>query len=253
MDPQKDPQKDQNRDPKKDQNQDPNRDPKKASKKLRKLNMTSITLIQILFYCFAALTIAAASMVILSKNPVRAVLFLVLAFFSMGGIWILLEADFLAMTLVLVYVGAVMVLFLFVVMMLDIDIAALRSSFMRHLPIGILVSVLVVTVLITALMKDQWIVSANIEIAPHDVHYSEVKKLGELLYTDYLYPFELAGVLLLVAIVAAISLTFRGHRNSRTQEPSQQIAVTKKDRLRIIQFPKTEEPQGLQGPEGSKI
>lgn len=208
------------------------------------LSVPTFSLIQIVFYCFAALTIVAASMVILSKNPVRAVLFLVLTFFAMGGIWILLEADFLAMTLVLVYVGAVMVLFLFVVMMLDIDIAALRSSFMRHLPIGILVSVLVVTVLITALMKDQWIVSANVEIAPHDIRYSEVKKLGELLYTHYLYPFELAGVLLLVAIVAAISLTFRGHRKGRIQEPSQQIAVTKKDRLSIIQFPKDQKSEG---------
>lgn len=200
--------------------------------------LLEMTLLQILFYSFSALTLLSAAMVILSKNPVRAVLFLVLTFFSMGGIWMLLEADFLAMTLVLVYVGAVMVLFLFVVMMLDIDIAALRSSFMRHLPIGILVSVLIVVALVLALHKNEWAFDANKIIPFQDAQFSEVKQLGELLYTHYLYPFELAGVLLLVAIVAAISLTFRGHRKSRIQEPSAQIKVKKADRLEIIQFPK---------------
>lgn len=198
-----------------------------------------MTLLQILFYFFSALTLGSAAMVILAKNPVRAVLFLVLTFFSMGGLWILLEAEFLAMTLVLVYVGAVMVLFLFVVMMLDINIAALRSSFIRHLPIAIAVSVLVVLALVTALLKSNWALESATVMNSKIATYSDVKQLGELLYTQYLYPFELAGILLLVAIVAAISLTFRGHiGNRRMQDPSQQIAVNKQERLRIIKFPK---------------
>lgn len=191
-----------------------------------------MTLPQILFYFFSALTIGSALMVILSKNPVRAVLFLVLTFFAMGSIWILLEAEFLAITLVLVYVGAVMVLFLFVVMMLDIDIAALRSSFMRYLPIGIIVSALVMVSLITAIFREHF--DNHLLVKPHPANYNDVKQLGELLYTQYLYPFEIAGVILLVAIIAAISLTFRGHRGSRVQDPSKQIAVQKKDRLRIV-------------------
>jgi len=200
-----------------------------------------MTLLKTLFYFFSALTLGSAAMVILAKNPVRAVLFLVLTFFSMGGLWILLEAEFLAMTLVLVYVGAVMVLFLFVVMMLDIDIAALRSSFIRHLPIATAVSVLVVLALVTALVKGNWLLETGTVINNKVASYSDVKHLGELLYTQYLYPFELAGILLLVAIIAAISLTFRGPTgNRRVQDPSQQIAVSKKDRLRIIKFPKPE-------------
>lgn len=198
-----------------------------------------MTALQVLFYFFSALTLGSAVMVILAKNPVRAVLFLVLTFFAMSGVWILLEAEFLAMTLVLVYVGAVMVLFLFVVMMLDIDIAALRSSFTRYLPVGIAVSVLVVLALVTALLKGHWPEEEGLVIIPHAANYSDIKPLGHLLYTQYLFPFEIAGILLLVAIIAAISLTFRGHRSGiRVQEPSQQIETNKKNRLSMITLPK---------------
>lgn len=199
--------------------------------------MSIPTLPECLFYFFAGLCLLSASMVVIARNPVRAVLFLVLTFFSMGGLWILLEAEFLAMTLVLVYVGAVMVLFLFVVMMLDIDLATLRSRFIHHLPLAFSVSVLVVLGLVTAIVNGHWAEGTRILPVSHPSTYSEVKHLGELLYSYYLFPFELAGILLLVAIVAAISLTFRGQRHKLTQKPSEQISVNKESRLRIVSMP----------------
>jgi len=193
-----------------------------------------MTTAQILFYAFSALAILSASQVILSKNPVRAVLYLVLTFFIMGGVWLLLEAEFLAITLVLVYVGAVMVLFLFVVMMLDVDLATVRSGFTRYLPLGLCVSVLVVVGLVYAVSQGQFGLEHFKTPEPLPASYSGVKHLGELLYTQYLYPFELAGILLLVAIIAAISLTFRGSRGSKAPAPDKQIQVSKKDRLRMV-------------------
>jgi len=190
---------------------------------------------QIIFYVFAAVLLFAASMVITVRNPVRAALFLILAFFTSSGIWLLLEAEFLAMTLVLVYVGAVMVLFLFVVMMLDIDLAPLQEGFTRYLPLGILVAALITIEMIAVLGASHFgldIVSAPI---PHPEGYSNTKEIGLLLYTVYVYPFEIASVILTVAIIAAITLTLR-EKKSKSQNVSEQVRVQAKDRLRIIKM-----------------
>jgi len=190
---------------------------------------------QIIFYAFAAVLLFAASMVITVRNPVRAALFLILAFFTSSGIWLLLEAEFLAMTLVLVYVGAVMVLFLFVVMMLDIDLAPLQEGFTRYLPLGILVAALITIEMIAVLGASHFgldIVSAPI---PHPEGYSNTKEIGLLLYTIYVYPFEIASVILTVAIIAAITLTLR-EKKSKSQNVSEQVKVQAKDRLRIIKM-----------------
>jgi len=190
---------------------------------------------QIIFYAFAAVLLFAASMVITVRNPVRAALFLILAFFTSSGIWLLLEAEFLAMTLVLVYVGAVMVLFLFVVMMLDIDLAPLQEGFTRYLPLGILVAALITIEMIAVLGASHFgldIVSAPI---PHPEGYSNTKEIGLLLYTVYVYPFEIASVILTVAIIAAITLTLR-EKKSKSQNVSEQVKVQAKDRLRIIKM-----------------
>ncbi len=195
-----------------------------------------MTMQQVMFYIFSGLALFAGSMVIVSKNPVRAVLFLVLTFISMSGLWMLLEAEFLAITLVLVYVGAVMVLFLFVVMMLDIELASVREGFSRYLPVGISVSVLVVVALVSAVGPKEFGLEKVPAPAPYPVDFSNVKALGELLYTQYLYPFEIAAILLLVAIIAAISLTFRGRRESKAPNPSQQVQVRKADRIRLVKM-----------------
>ncbi len=190
---------------------------------------------QIIFYCFAAILLFAASMVILVRNPVRAALFLILAFFTSAGIWLLLEAEFLALTLVLVYVGAVMVLFLFVVMMLDIDLAPLQEGFTKYLPLGILVAALITIEMIAVLGASHFgldIVSAPV---PHPDGYSNTKEIGLLLYTVYVYPFEIASVILTVAIVAAITLTLR-KKTSKTQDISQQIKVRREDRVRLVKM-----------------
>lgn len=201
-----------------------------------KFDLLDWSIFEVIFYTFSGLAVLSGSQVIFSKNPVRAVLFLVLTFFIMSGIWLLLEAEFLAMTLILVYVGAVMVLFLFVVMMLDVDLATVRSGFTRYLPLGLLVSLLVVAGLIYAVTQGQFGNEHFKTPEPSPATYNQVKQLGELLYTYYVYPFEIAGILLLVAIVAAISLTFRGKRGSLAIDPEKQVQVTKKDRLRIVKF-----------------
>lgn len=188
---------------------------------------------KILFYCFAGILLFAATMVITVRNPVRAALFLVLAFFTSAAIWLMLEAEFLAISLVLVYVGAVLVLFLFVVMMLDIDTSALKEGFTRYLPLGLLVAVLIVLELIAVLG------AANFGLdqvpAPVASDESNTKMLGRLLYTVYVYPFEIASVILTVAIVAAITLTLRPHTR-KTQDPAQQVKVRSKDRVRLIKM-----------------
>ncbi|MDO8828009.1 NADH-quinone oxidoreductase subunit J [Methylophaga sp.] len=188
---------------------------------------------KILFYCFAAILLFAATMVITVRNPVRAALFLVLAFFTSAAIWLMLEAEFLAITLVLVYVGAVLVLFLFVVMMLDIDTSTLKEGFTRYMPLGLLVAVLIVLELIAVLGV------ANFGLdqfpAPEASEESNTKVLGRLLYTVYVYPFEIASVILTVAIVAAIMLTLRPHKR-KTQDPAQQVKVRSKDRVRLVKM-----------------
>ena len=189
----------------------------------------------ILFYLFAAVVVFAALRVITARNPLHAVLFLVLAFVSSAGIWLLLEAEFLAITLVLVYVGAVMVLFLFVVMMLDINLEQLRKGFWQWLPAGALLAALIVVQMVWVLGDKAS--SAGMTAVRHAADYSNTKELGRLIYTDYVYPFELAAVLLLVAMVAAIALTFRRRRDSKSQNISQQVNVKRADRVRLVSIP----------------
>jgi len=191
--------------------------------------------IETLFYLFAAVTVFAALRVITSRNPLHAVLFLVLAFVSSAGIWMLLEAEFLAIALVLVYVGAVMVLFLFVVMMLDINIEQLRLGFWRWLPVGLLLAGLIVVQMVWVLGAKE--TSAGMTAVKHAADYSNTKELGRLIYTDYAYPFELAAVLLLIAMIAAIALTLRKRRDAKRQNISEQVKVRKQDRVRIVSVP----------------
>jgi NADH-quinone oxidoreductase subunit J len=185
----------------------------------------------LIFYAFGGLALVAALMVILSKNSVHAALFLVLSFVATSGLWLLAQAEFLAITLVLVYVGAVMVLFLFVVMMLDVELNANKQKLVRYYPLAILVAMAFVMVLIFAFVKDK---IASPILVPVGPEYSNIKELGQLLYTQYLLPFEVAGLLLTVAIIAAIGLTFRGKRAAKSPHPSQQVLATKENRLKII-------------------
>src|SRR5215210_5119683 len=190
-----------------------------------------------IFYSFSAILLFAALRVITSRNPVHAALFLVLAFFTSAGIWIQLQAEFLAIALVLVYVGAVMVLFLFVVMMLDINLARLRAGFWSYLPLGALVALLLVGEM--ALILAQNYFGAEGAPAPEALPqgYSNTKELGRLIYTEYVYPFEIAAVILLVAIVAAIALTLRRRKNSKYIDPADQVNVRRQDRVRIVSMP----------------
>jgi len=183
---------------------------------------------KLIFYFFAAILLFAATMVITVRNPVRAALFLVLAFFTSAAIWLMLHAEFLAISLVLVYVGAVLVLFLFVVMMLDIDLAPLKEGFTRYLPLGIVVAALIVVEMITVLNAPQF------DVLPvESMEESNTKMLGRLLYTVYVYPFEIASVILTVAIVAAITLTLREHKR-KLQDVGKQVAVRREDRIRLV-------------------
>ena len=194
----------------------------------------------IIFYFFAAIMVFGASMVITVRNPVRAALFLVLTFFASAAIWILLEAEFLAIVLVLVYVGAVMVLFLFVVMMLDINLARIKEGFIHYLPLGIAVAVLMAAMMILAVGPEYFGLDKFVAPTPRPADYSNTRELGDILYTVYVYPFEIASVILLVAIVAAITLTLRRRPNVKKQKPEEQIAVKRNDRVRMVNMP-TEE------------
>jgi NADH-quinone oxidoreductase subunit J len=187
------------------------------------------------FYVFGAILLAAALCVITARNPVHAALFLVLAFFTASAIWLLLRAEFLAITLVLVYVGAVMVLFLFVVMMLDINLERLREGFWQYLPLGALVGVLMAAEM-GAVLYGRW---SGLAVPPRmlPAGYSNTKELGRLIYTDYVFAFEIAAVVLLVAIVAAIALTLRRRKDTRAQDPSQQVRVRRADRVRMVSMP----------------
>jgi NADH-quinone oxidoreductase subunit J len=193
----------------------------------------------ILFYIFGALLLGASALVVLVRNPVHAALFLVLAFFTAAALWLLLYAEFLAITLVLVYVGAVMVLFLFVVMMLDINIDLLREGFWRNAPLAALVGALMALEMAALLLRGSK-GAAAVTGAPA-AGFSNTKALGAVLYTDYVFPFELASVILLVAIVAAIALTLRHRKETKYQDPATQLAVKASDRLRIVKM-KSEGP-----------
>jgi NADH-quinone oxidoreductase subunit J len=196
------------------------------------MNFVSDNFEAIIFYVFTALIVFAALRVITARNPVHAVLYLVLAFISSAGVWLLLEAEFLAITLVLVYVGAVMVLFLFVVMMLDINLIRLREGFWRWLPFGAALAGLMALEMIWVLGSKS--TSKGMTAVKHAADYSNTKELGRLLYTDYVYPFEIAAVILLVAMVAAIALTLRRRKDAKSQVVSDQISVRKADRLRVV-------------------
>lgn len=190
---------------------------------------------QTIFYIFSALLLMSAGLVITVRNPVFAALFLILSFFASSAIWILLEAEFLAIVLVLVYVGAVMVLFMFVVMMLDINLSALREGFARYLPIGATVAILMALSMVLVINAGEFGLASDV-VQRYGVDYSNTTELGKALYTYYLYPFEIAGAILLVAIIAAISLTMRKPRSNKTQKPGHQVTVKKTDRLRIIKM-----------------
>jgi len=191
------------------------------------------------FYVFAAILVYAAARVITVRNPVHAALHLVLAFFTCAGLWLLLEAEFLAITLVLVYVGAVMVLFLFVVMMLDINLSPLREGFIRYLPVGLTVALLIAIALGLVVGARNFGAGAMAIPARHGADYSNTREIGSVLYTDYVYPFEIAAVILLVAIIAAIALTMRRRPETKYQNPVDQVAVQPADRVRLVKM-KTE-------------
>lgn len=210
-------------------------------------------LIQVIFYIFAAIAVGSALMVISQNNPVRCVLFLVLTFFASSILWILMEAEFLALILVLVYVGAVMTLFLFVVMMLNIDLESMKSHFIRYLPFGLILVALLTGLLMVAIPADSFkpamatgtntnipgslLLDAPVQntvMDPQPEQLSNTEALGMVLYTDYFLAFELAAVILLVAIVSAITLVHRGAVRSRRQDITQQIMTRSEDRVTLI-------------------
>jgi NADH-quinone oxidoreductase subunit J len=193
-------------------------------------------LVQILFYAFATVLVAAALGVIVSRNPVHSALSLVLCFVTSAAIWLLIEAEFLAVVLVLVYVGAVMVLFLFVVMMLDINTEELRSGFTRYAWLGWIISAVVIVEIVGVVTAKGLGLDVTKGAAPLPANYSNTTELGTVLYTKYAYPFELAAVLLLVAIVAAISLTMRKRTGHKVQDINAQVNVRAKDRMRIVKM-----------------
>ena len=196
-----------------------------------------MTLQELIFYGFSAVMILAALMVITVRNPVYAVLFLVLTFFNAAAIWLLLEAEFLAITLIVVYVGAVMVLFLFVIMMLDINLTKLKEGFTRYLPVGVAVALLMAAEMVLVLWgRGRLGPEAYPVPPPHEPGYSNTQAVGEWLYTHYLLPFELAGIVLLIAIVAAIILTLRKRPDVKTQDPSRQVRVRREERVRLVKM-----------------
>ena len=186
-----------------------------------------------LFLLFGAVLLVSGVLVITARNPVHGVLFLVLAFFTAAGIWLLLRAEFLAIALVVVYVGAVMVLFLFVVMMLDINIERVREGFWRNLPLALIVGGVMVLEMV-AVLANRIFATRPVEVVPG---YSNTKELGRVLYTQYAFAFEIAAVLLLVAIIAAIALTLRRRKDSRAQDPSEQVRAKRADRVRLVSMP----------------
>jgi len=189
------------------------------------------------FWAFAAILVFAALCVILSRNPVHSALWLVLSFFSAAGVWMLLRAEFLAIVLVLVYVGAVMVLFLFVVMMLDVNFAKMRERFRSYIPVGATVGILIVAEMALVLFTGYLGPGSTPSPGVTPANFSNTRALGLQIYTDYAYPLEIAAVLLLVAIIAAIALTHRERRESKYQNPSEQVRVKPGDRLRILRMP----------------
>lgn len=205
----------------------------------------------LVFYIFSAILLLASLRVITAKNPVHAALSLVLAFFTAGCLWMLLEAEFLAITLVLVYIGAVMVLFLFVVMMLDINLARLREGFWDYLPLALPVAILLMLEMAVVLGGRFFGLDKYAAPAARAADYSNTRELGRLLYTDYVYAFELAAVILLVAIVAAIALTMRKRKDTKYLDPAKQIAVKRAERVRLVKMP-AEQGAGIRNQESGE-
>ncbi len=193
-------------------------------------------IVNLLFYVFGAILVISALGVITARNPVHCALFLVSAFLNSAVIWLLLEAEFLAITLVVVYVGAVMVLWLFVVMMMDIDVEKLRQGFTRYAPVGAVVALVVVAQIATVVYVRKLGLEDTVIAQPKPEGYSNTAELGQLLYTQYLWPFEIAAVILLVAIVAAITLTMRRRPGQKIQDVAKQVAVRAQDRIRIVKM-----------------
>jgi len=194
------------------------------------------------FYFFSIIMLGSAAMVVTIRNPVKAALFLVLTFVSAASLWMLVQAEFLAIVLVLVYVGAVMVLFLFVVMMIDVNLAALRQGFADYLPLGGLVAILMVVEIALSVGPAQFAGGKGHGPFVLPAHVSNTRALGQILYTVYVYPFEIAAVILLVAIIAAIALTMRRRPDTKYQDPAQQVNVQARDRMRLVKMPA--EPKG---------
>ena len=194
------------------------------------------------FYFFAAVMIFAALRVITARNPVHSALFLVLAFFTAAGLWMLLEAEFLAIALVLVYVGAVMVLFLFVVMMLDINMDRLREGYWDYLVPALIVAGVMIAEMALVLGGRYFDLEGMPQPAAHAADYSNTRELGRLIYTEYVYPFEIAAVILLVAIVAAIALTLRHRKDTKYIDPAKQLKVRRQDRVRMVSMPSEKRP-----------
>ena len=188
------------------------------------------------FYFLAVIMVVAALRVITARNPVHAALFLVLTFFNAGGLWLLLQAEFLAITLVMVYVGAVMVLFLFVVMMLDINLDRLREGFWSYLPVGALVGILMLVEMVMVLGGSYFGLEAMPAPPAAAETYSNTREIGRVLYTDYVYPFELASLVLLVAMVAAVALTLRKRKGLKSIPPSEQVAVKREGRVELVKM-----------------
>ncbi|MEY5050319.1 MAG: hypothetical protein RLZZ619_249 [Pseudomonadota bacterium] len=188
----------------------------------------------LLFYIFSAILVIAALRVITARNPVHAALFLVLSFFTAAGIWMLLHAEFLAILLVLVYVGAVMVLFLFVVMMLDLDLDHMRKGFKQFMPVASLVGAVIVAEMSIVLIRGFIGTTQPVQNLSPEVAANNTKALGTLLYTEYLFSFEVAGVILLVAIIASVALTLRRRKDTKTQDIAEQIRTRKEDRVRMV-------------------
>ncbi|MGH8668615.1 MAG: NADH-quinone oxidoreductase subunit J [Burkholderiales bacterium] len=191
----------------------------------------------VVFYSFGGVLLLSGLLVITARNPVHGVLFLVLAFFTAAALWLLLQAEFLAIALVVVYVGAVMVLFLFVVMMLDINLERVREGFWRNLPIALVVGGVMVWEMVTVLAFRIW----GSDPKPVAAGTSNTRELGRVLYTQYAYAFEIAAVILLVAIISAIALTLRRRKDSRTQDPSQQVKARREERVRLVSMPAEKE------------
>lgn len=193
-----------------------------------------MTATQMIFYVFSTIAVFSGLMVVASNNPVRGALFLVLTFFAMSGIWLLLQAEFLALILVLVYVGAVMTLFLFVVMMLRVNVVSMLEGFVRYLPLALLTMILISGISLMVIGPARFGLASEPAPGLKPDDYNNIKDLGMVLYTRYAYPFEISAVMLLTAIIAAISLSHRKPKNRKSQDPSQQIAVQRNDRLKIL-------------------